>query len=156
MWSLKAYLWLLAVLTLSGLLLMLCYVPSAATPASPAPSAGMSLGYVSRGVHFWAAQIAVLAVLAHLVRTIFAKTNRKRAGWALLLFLLTCLLCFTGYLLPWDQLASWMQQELLPHISAQNALWSVYWTHTLVLSLLMLPFLLVYVRRTRRDLALPA
>ena len=134
--SLKVCLWLLALLTLSGLLLMFCYVPSAAPPAVPASST----------------QFAVAAVSAHLVRTIFVKTNRRRTGWAVVLVLLTGLLWFTGFLLPWDQLASWMQRSMLPNISAQGALWSVYWTHTLILSLLTLPFLLVYVRRTRHDL----
>ena len=51
-------------------------------------------------------------------------------------------------LLPWDQLALWMQ-SWLRGISAQNALWSVYLTHTLALSLPMLPLLFVYVRKRR-------
>ncbi len=156
MTALKACLWLLAVLTLSGLLLMLVYVPSAVAVTPSAAGAGVSVGYILRGIHFWAGNLVVLAAVAHSARTILVKTNRKRAGWALLLFLLTCLLCFTGYLLPWDQIASWMQQLWLPGISARDALWSVYWTHTLVLSLLMLLFLFVYVRRTRRDPAAPA
>ena len=147
--ALKAYLWLLAVLTLSGLLLMLFYVPSAVPVTPSAAGAGVSAGSVLRGIHFWAAQFAVLAVLAHLGNTIFVRTNRPRTIGTVILVLMTGLLWFTGFLLPWDQLASWMQQLWLPNISAQNALWSVYWTHTLVLSLLMLLFLFVYVRRTR-------
>ncbi len=148
--SLKVYLWLFALVALSGLLLMFFYVPSAAPPKSPAPSTGVSLGYVLRGVHFWAAQFAVLAVLTHMARTVFVKTNRPRSGWVVALVLLTGLLWFTGFLLPWDQLAFWMQRWL-PGISAENALWAVYRTHTLALSLLTLPLLFVYVRRTRRD-----
>lgn len=155
MWSLKAYLWLLAALTLSGLLLMSLYVPSVALPDVPA-SPGVSAGYVARGVHFWTAQLALLAVLAHLAHTIFVKTNRVYIGWVVALALMTGLLWFTGFLLPWDQLASWMQQLWLPSISAQNALWTVYLTHTLALSLLMLPVLFVYVRRTRRAPAVSA
>ena len=155
MTSLKASLWLLAALTLSGLLLMGFYVPIAAPPIPPAPSAGVSAGHILRGVHFWAAQIIIFAVLAHLARTVFVKTNRKRTGWAICLLLLTCLLWFTGMLLPWDQLAFWMQRWM-HGLSAQNALWTVYWTHTLALPALVLPFLLVYVRRTRRDMAASA
>ncbi len=153
--SLNAYLWLFAVLMLSGLLLMLFYVPAAAPPILAAPRAGWSVGTVLRSVHFWAAQFVVLAVLAHLVRVIFVKTNRLHIGWAFALVSLTCLLWFTGLLLPWDQLAFWMQ-NWLHGISAQQALWGIYWTHTLALSLLMLLLLFVYVRRTRRNLAASA
>lgn len=153
MLSLKACLWLFALLTLSGLLLMLSYVPSAAPSAPASPSAGVSLGYILRGVHFWAAQIAVILALTHLGGMVFVKMDRACLGSASALVLLTCLLCFTGYLLPWDQLAFWMQQLWLPNVTAQNALWAVYWTHTLALSLLMLPLLLVHVRRMRRSAA---
>ena len=151
--SLKAYLWLLAALALSGLLLMFLYVPSAVLPSSSAPRAGVSAGYILRGVHFWAGNLAVLTVSAHLIRTIFVKTNRRRVGWAMTLVFLTLVSCFTGYLLPWDQLAFWMQRLWLPNIGAQDAVWPVYWMHTLGLSLLTLPFSLAYVRRTHRDLA---
>ena len=152
---LSAYLWLLAVLTFSGLLLMFLYVPSAAPLGASVPAPpGASAGYIARGVHFWAAQLGLLAALTLLARTIFVKTNRPHTGWAVALVLMTVLLWFTGFLLPWDQLGFWMHRWL-NSLSAQDALWAVYWTHTLALSLLMLPVLSVYVRRTRRALAEP-
>jgi quinol-cytochrome oxidoreductase complex cytochrome b subunit len=149
--SLNVTLSLFAVLVLSGLLLMLVYVPSAAPVRSAAaPTAPLPWGYLLRGVHFWTGNLVVLAVLAHLLYTIFVKTNWSHVGWAAALFLLAGLLWITGILLPWDQLAFWIQHLWLPNISAWNALWAVYVMHSLILSLLMLPFLLIYARRTRR------
>jgi quinol-cytochrome oxidoreductase complex cytochrome b subunit len=159
--SRKAYLWLFAVLTLSGLLLMGLYVPVSAPPsaATPAPSS-IPAGYVTRGIHFWAAFLAVLAILAHLARAIFVKTNRKRIGWAAALFLLTCLLWFTGMLLPWDQLGFWLSRlsaRLGVPVLADPyaALYAVYWLHTLALSVPTIFLLIIYVRRTRGGRATP-
>ncbi len=150
MTTLKAYLSLLGVLLLSGLVLMPIFVPSGTPLAHSASGAIVSAGPVLRGVHFWAAPLAALAILAHLGGTIFVKTNRPRRTGAIILVLLTGLLWFTGVLLPWDQLAFWTN-GLLRGVTSQNVLWIVYWMHTLALSLLALPFLLIYVRRTRRD-----
>ena len=151
--SWKACLWLLGGLALSGLVLMLIYVPVSELPVYPKLARqDATLGHITRGLHFWLAQIAVAAVLVHSVCAFFVKTNWSRSGWITLLALMTGLFWFTGFLLPWDNLAFWMQ-SWLRGISAQAALWVVYWTHTLVLSLLMLPLLLVYIRRMRRDRA---
>ncbi len=143
--SLKIVLWMLAFLALTGLGLMLCYVPdrdSSFLMKSGQPI--ITTGSVFRGLHFWGSNFIVMAVAVHLARTVFVKTNRQRFGGALAIAVLTGLFWFTGMLLPWDQLTYWLP-------SWACGLRGIYWTHTLALSLLMLPLLAVYLRRTRRD-----
>ena len=148
--SLYAVLWVMGLLALTGLALMFLYTPESAKPAHvfPAPTGitpgGFFRGVHFRGVHFWLAQLIVLVALAHLMRVVFVKTNRRRSGLALAIAALTGLFWFTGMLLPWDRLTDWLP-------SWADGLLGVYWTHTLALSLLMLPSLAVYLRRTRRD-----
>jgi len=147
MWSLKAYLWLLVVLALSGLALTLMYVPVAAPIVSAHPAQpGRTAGGFTRGVHFWVAQMAVLAVLAHLVWSLLVKTNRRLTGWAASLFVLTGLLAFTGFLLPWDALENWLDRT-----GTGLTLMRFYVLHVLLLPLLLYPLAVVYFRRTRRE-----
>ena len=142
--SLKVSLWLLTALALSGLALAAMYVPVAASavPAAPAQS-GVTAGYVARGVHFWLAHLVVLTVLAHLAGVLFRKTNRFLIGWALSLLVLTSLLGFTGYLLPWDELPAWLDRS-----GTGLTLMRVYALHVLLLPLLLYPLAVLYVRRT--------
>jgi quinol-cytochrome oxidoreductase complex cytochrome b subunit len=153
--SLTVCLWLLAGLALTGLALMFLYVPAAA-PVSAPGRAGVTAGGVLRGLHFWAGNLIVLAVLAHLGRTAFVRASRPRLGWAAALTALTVLSCFTGYLLPWDHLAFWLLTwthglgGALGRMDALGALLTVYWTHTLGLTALTLPLLIAYARRARR------
>jgi quinol-cytochrome oxidoreductase complex cytochrome b subunit len=68
-------------------------------------------GQLVRNLHRWAAQIMVLAVFLHMARVFFTAAYRapREFNWVIgLLLLATTLgLSFTGYLLPWDQLAYW-------------------------------------------------
>lgn len=151
--SLKAYLWLFAALTLSGLLLLVFYTPSAAPPnASMSVPTQFAAGRFSRGVHFWIAQIAVVAVLIYFAGTVFVKTNHKYIARAASLLLLTCLLWFTGMLLPWDQLGFWLSHlsgrfGLRASTDPNEGLYAVYWTHTVALSLLTAALLIFYTCR---------
>ena len=131
--SLRAYLGTGVVLLLSGLLLMLFYVPHPTSIPAMSGQSGVTVGGIFRGIHVWAAQLIVLAVLVYVACTVFVKTNHPRIGWAACLAVLTGLLWFTGILLPWDHLA--------------------YWTHVLILTVLLLTLLIFYVRRTRRNLS---
>jgi quinol-cytochrome oxidoreductase complex cytochrome b subunit len=62
-------------------------------------------------MHRWAAHLMVLFVMLHLCRVFFtgAYKRPREFNWVLGvgLFLATLGLSFTGYLLPWDQLAFW-------------------------------------------------
>jgi quinol-cytochrome oxidoreductase complex cytochrome b subunit len=62
-------------------------------------------------MHRWAAHLMVMFVLLHMCRVFYtgAYKRPREFNWVLGigLFLLTLGLSFTGYLLPWDQLAFW-------------------------------------------------
>ncbi|MBK9153296.1 MAG: cytochrome b N-terminal domain-containing protein [Chloracidobacterium sp.] len=68
-------------------------------------------GRFMRNIHRWAANVMVVAVLLHMARAFYTASYRKPRefnwfiGWGLLVT--TLALSFTGYLLPWDQLAYW-------------------------------------------------
>lgn len=69
------------------------------------------LGSFLRNVHRWAAHGMVICVVLHMCRVFYTGSYKKprQFNWAIgvLLLLLTLGLSFTGYLLPWDQLAFW-------------------------------------------------
>jgi quinol-cytochrome oxidoreductase complex cytochrome b subunit len=68
-------------------------------------------GALVRNVHHWAANGLVAITLLHLLRVFYRGGHLppRRGNWfvgiALLLLVVAC--AFTGYLLPWDQLAFW-------------------------------------------------
>lgn len=68
-------------------------------------------GRYMRNIHRWAANVMVVTVILHMARTFYTAAYRKPRefnwliGWGLLVT--TLALSFTGYLLPWDQLAYW-------------------------------------------------
>ena len=101
------------ILVVTGLLLMFYYHPS-----SPRAYEDMkdlrfvvSAGVFLRNLHRWSAHAMVALVFLHMVRVFYAGAYRppREFNWVLgvVLFLLTVLLSYTGYLLPWDQLAYW-------------------------------------------------
>lgn len=68
-------------------------------------------GRFIRNVHRWAANGMVVGVFLHMARVFFTAAYRKPREFNWLigmgLFVVTLGLSFTGYLLPWDQLAYW-------------------------------------------------
>jgi quinol-cytochrome oxidoreductase complex cytochrome b subunit len=64
-----------------------------------------------RNVHRWAAHAMVITVSVHMFRVFLTGSYKppRRFNWVVGVFLLvlTFLLSFTGYLLPWDQLGYW-------------------------------------------------
>ena len=69
-----------------------------------------SLG-VLRELHRWGAHAMVITVWLHMYRVFLTGSYKppREFNWVVgvILLLLTLLLSFTGYLLPWDQLAIW-------------------------------------------------
>lgn len=101
------------VLTLSGAFLMFYYVPAVPDAYFSIISlqTEVAFGNFFRNLHRWAAHAMVLLVMLHMFRVFYTggyKGTRK-FNWMLgvLLWILTLLLSFTGYLLPWDQIALW-------------------------------------------------
>ncbi|MBK7601459.1 MAG: cytochrome b N-terminal domain-containing protein [Acidobacteria bacterium] len=68
-------------------------------------------GRFIRNIHRWAANVMVVAVILHMARVFYTAAYRKPREFNWLigmgLFVITLGLSFTGYLLPWDQLAYW-------------------------------------------------
>lgn len=111
---------LFAILTVSGVILMFLYVPSVERAYWSIKDLEfvVSFGWFIRGIHRLAAHLMVAVVFLHMVRIFFTgayKMGGKAVGsfrpmnwWiGLALLVITLLLSYTGYLLPWDQLALW-------------------------------------------------
>ena len=118
-WLGTASMHLFGILTVTGLFLMFLYVPSIERAYQSVKDLEyvVAFGAWLRGTHRIAAHLMVIVVVLHLVR-VFLTGAYKREGppgsfrplnwWlGLVLLVLTFGLSFTGYLLPWDQLAFW-------------------------------------------------
>ena len=105
--------YLFIILVGTGILLMFYYIPSTelAYRSMKDIEFTVSFGKVLRNIHRWAAHAMVITVFLHMWR-VFATGAYKyprEFNWVIgiCLLILTVLLSFTGYLLPWDQLAFW-------------------------------------------------
>ncbi len=104
---------LFIVLVVTGALLMLYYRPSVAQAYWDMKDLQfvVSSGQFLRNMHRWAAHAMVAIVFLHMMRVFYTGSYRppKEFNWVIGVFLLliTVLLSYTGYLLPWDQLSYW-------------------------------------------------
>ncbi|MCR4375238.1 MAG: cytochrome b N-terminal domain-containing protein, partial [Acidobacteria bacterium] len=110
---------LFLLLTLSGLPLLFLYVPSVERAYQSVKDIEyvITFGRWLRAVHRVAAHGMVITVVLHLARVFFtgaykngiARGQHREWNWVIgvVMLLLTLFLSFTGYLLPWDQLAFW-------------------------------------------------
>ncbi|HKZ25246.1 MAG TPA: cytochrome b N-terminal domain-containing protein, partial [Acidimicrobiia bacterium] len=104
---------LFILLTITGIFLMFYYTPSAdrAYLDIEALSTTVAFGSLVRNLHRWGAHLMVLTVFLHMSRVFYhgAYKPPREFNWVVgvILLLLTLLLSFSGYLLPWDQLAFW-------------------------------------------------
>lgn len=97
----------------TGALLMVYYQPIT-TEAHASVARIMNevpFGWLIRGIHAWGANLMVITLIVHMAKIYVSgiyKTPRE-LNWVFgtILFLLTLSLAFTGYLLPWTQLAYW-------------------------------------------------
>ncbi|MCP4249709.1 MAG: DUF4405 domain-containing protein [bacterium] len=100
-------------LCVTGILLMVYYKPSVdqAYDSMKDISFVVPTGGFMRNIHRWAAHAMVACVILHMARVFYTSAYKKprEFNWVLGmgLFVLTLVLSFTGYLLPWDQLAFW-------------------------------------------------
>ncbi|HRA47270.1 MAG TPA: selenite/tellurite reduction operon b-type cytochrome ExtP [Thermomicrobiales bacterium] len=101
------------VLVMTGVILMFYYVPSTDLAYDNMKDLGSSVtfGTLMRNMHRWAAQGMVIAVFLHMARVFFTGSYKppREFNWVIgvLLLVVTFLLSFSGYLLPWDQLSLW-------------------------------------------------
>jgi cytochrome b6 len=101
------------ILVVTGILLMLYYHPS--VPQAYADMKDLqfvvSAGVFLRNLHRWSAHAMVLLVFAHMFKVFYRGAYRppREFNWVIgvVLLMVTLFLSYTGYLLPWDQLAFW-------------------------------------------------
>lgn len=104
---------LFAILSITGILLLYFYVPSVQNAYWSIKDLEnvVTFGWLLRAQHRWAAHLMVAVVFIHLVRVFFTAAYRYQRVWnwyiGIALLILTLFLSFTGYILPWDQLAFW-------------------------------------------------
>jgi quinol-cytochrome oxidoreductase complex cytochrome b subunit len=163
-------------LLVSGVMLMFYYRPAVPTAYLDMKDLAFSVsaGVFLRNLHRWAAHTMVALVLAHMAVTFFrgAYAPPREFNWVIGVFLLvaTILLSYTGYLLPWDQLAYWAvtvgtnMAESVPvvgggikllllggHTINANALIRFYVLHCVVLPAVMVVGISVHIWRVRKD-----
>jgi len=173
---------LFMILCVTGVILMFLYVPSVERAYSSVKDIEfvVSFGWLLRAMHRIAAHLMVAVVFLHMVRVFLtgaykngsAVGSNRPLNWiiGLALFVVTLLLSFTGYLLPWDQLAYWaitvgtniaswapligetMRSFLLGGSTIdQNALIRFYVLHVFFLPLIVLFLFSWHMWRVRKD-----
>jgi quinol-cytochrome oxidoreductase complex cytochrome b subunit len=132
------------------------------------------MGGFLRNMHRWSAHSMVICVFLHMCRVFYTGSYKRprQFNWVIgvVLFLLTLGLSFTGYLLPWDQLAFWaitvgtnigsyapiigtQVRELLlgGHAVGESALIRFYVLHVAVLPTVVTLLTMVHFWRVRKD-----
>ncbi len=164
------------ILTATGVLLMFYYHPSVPQAYRDMKELEFVVdnGLFLRNMHRWAAHLMVFAAFLHMMRVFFhrAYLPPRQFNWVIgvVLLIVTLGLSYTGYLLPWDQLAFWgvsvgtnMAKEaplvgeksrfllLGGNIVSENALLRFYVLHCVVLPVALLLMLSVHIWRVRKD-----
>ncbi len=109
--SMSLFLFVSQVLT--GILLLVYYRPTVGEAFESVKfiMTQAHAGWLYRQVHAWGANLMVIVVFLHMLRTFFTGSFKKprELTWIIgaALFILTLIFGFTGYLLPWNQLAYW-------------------------------------------------
>ena len=108
---------LFIMLTVTGIFLMFFYHPTAGSGSELAYldmrqlASSVTFGQLVRNMHRWSAHLMVFTVFLHMARVFYhgAYKPPREFNWVVgvILLGLTLFLSFTGYLLPWDQLAIW-------------------------------------------------
>jgi quinol-cytochrome oxidoreductase complex cytochrome b subunit len=167
---------LLGSLVVSGVYLMFFYVPSPVNAYGDIQNlqTDVAFGQFIRNTHRWAAHLMVLAVAAHMARVFYrgAYKSPREFNWTIgvMLLLMTLLLSFTGYLLPWDQLAFWAvtvgtsMADFVPFIGGEvktiliggdqvgaATLLRFYVFHVAVLPILIVITFFIHIWRWRKD-----
>jgi cytochrome b6 len=104
-------LFLFMVQVVTGILLVLYYQPDeeSAFESVRFITTKVNFGWLIRSVHSWSANLMVLFIFIHMFSTLFTRAYRKprELTWVTGFFLMALAMGFgfTGYLLPWNELA---------------------------------------------------
>lgn len=97
----------------SGILLLLYYKPTVAEAYNSVKflSTDVSFGWFLRSVHHWCANLFIVFLFLHLARVFYTGSYKppREMTWisGVVLLVIGLGFGFTGYLLPWDQIAYW-------------------------------------------------
>ena len=164
------------ILSSTGILLMFRYDASVerAYTSIQYLETQVMFGSMLRAMHHWAGNLLIITVFLHMLRVFFTGSYKKgrATNWivGILLLLTVISFNFTGYLLPWDQLAYWaitVATSLLSYIPVigpiasdfllggpevgQAALRNFYAIHVSVLPAIMLLLMSYHFWRIRKD-----
>ncbi len=109
----SATLFLINLQFLTGILLLFYYVPTTdnAWDSIYYIMTGVYFGPLIRGIHFWSANILMIVIGLHMLRTFFSGAYKapREINWVIgvLLIMLVTILAFTGYALRWDAEGFW-------------------------------------------------
>ena len=167
---------LMTILALTGVVLLNNYTPAA-------PQAYLDIlnlndnvwfGELMRNVHHWSANLLIVIAVLHLIRVFVTGAYRppRELNWLLGVAMLLLVIAsnFTGYLLPWDQLAywaitvgtgiisyvplvgNWLTRLVLggPEVSG-NTLLNFYSMHIAIIPLLIFGLMSYHFWRVRKD-----
>ncbi|RLT36527.1 MAG: cytochrome bc complex cytochrome b subunit [Chloroflexi bacterium] len=176
--------WLFLIETITGLLLMVWYAPSPERAYTDMILllTNVPFGQFLRDLHRLGAEMMVAIVTLHMVRTYLTGSYKapRQFTWftGVILFVVTLFLSFSGYLLPWDQLALWavtigtsMAEAMPPAIVGEtvnllargapdigaNGLLRFYLLHVIFLPLILILFFFVhYYKVVHFGISLPA
>ena len=176
--------YLFVVETITGIFLMIWYAPAPerAYVDMIRLLSNVPFGQFMRDVHRLGAELMVAIVTLHMVRTYLTGSYKapRQFTWftGVILLVLTLFLSFSGYLLPWDQLAFWavtigtsMAEAVPPLIVGEtinllargapdigaNGLLRFYLLHVFFLPLLLILFFFVhYYKVVHFGISLPA
>lgn len=104
---------LFLVMVFTGVILMIYYTPSVETAYQSVKDIVFIVpgGRIVRNMHRWASQGMVIVVFLHLLRVFYTGSylGNRSLNWVIGVVMLIVILLsnFSGYLLPWDQLAYW-------------------------------------------------
>ncbi len=167
---------LFILLTVTGIFLMFFYRPSDISAWNDISDlqTSVAFGLLVRNMHRWGAHLMVLSVFLHMARVFYhgAYKPPREFNWVIgvVLLMLTLLLSFTGYLLPWDQLSMWAvavgtnMMGYSPVIGTQvrfvllggkeisgETLLRWYVLHVLMLPFVIVIFMAIHFWRVRKD-----
>lgn len=104
---------LASALAITGVMLIFVYTPSpdAAYESMIALQTDIYFGNLVRNLHHWSGNLMVVVAVLHMLRVFYTGgfTPPREFNWVMGITLLLLIIGanFTGYLLPWDQLAYW-------------------------------------------------
>jgi len=167
---------LMTVLVTTGVLLLFVYTPSPDQAYNDILTLQTRVfyGQLARNLHHWSGNAMLVVAFLHMLRVFFtgAFHEPRQFNWLLgvSLLLLTVAANFTGYLLPWDQLAywavtvgtglmeyvpligKWLQTVVLggPEVGAATLL-NFYSLHIALIPIAMLSIMSLHFFRVRKD-----